>query len=197
MQKIQEIKPAEEIEVRVKENEMRIVPILWFGESDRNVKARIVLDKRGSSAKVLCLFFAKKGVFNLHTEVVHDAPDTFSRTLIKGVLDGEAIADYEGLVTIKKGAKNSDADLNEHAIVLSSGARANAIPRLEVEENEVKAGHGATVGKVGEEEIFYLSTRGLSKEESKKLIVRGFLDAFVREFPEAEAEEIRTHLSKI
>jgi len=183
--------------VRVKENEMRIVPILWFGKENRNLKARVILDKPGSSAKVLCLFFAKDGIFNLHTEVVHDAPNTFSRTIIKGVLDGNAVADYEGLVTINKGAKNADADLNEHAIVLSSGARANAIPRLEVLENEVKAGHGATVGKVNEDEIFYLETRGLSREEAKKLIVRGFLDSFVAEFPEAEATRIRSQLAAI
>ena len=73
--------------------------------------------------------------------------------------------------------------LNEHAILLSPQARANAIPRLEVLENEVKAGHGATVGKIGEEELFYLATRGLPKDEAKALIVRGFLEAFVDEFP--------------
>ena len=116
---------------------------------------------------------------------------------IKGVLDGNAIADYEGLVTIKKGAKNSDADLNEHAILLSSAARANAIPRLEVEENEVKAGHGATVGKIGEEEIFYLLTRGLPRDDAKKLIVHGFLDAFVNEFPEEQAANIRAQLPAV
>ena len=188
---------AETITVSVPADEMKIVPIVWFGNGDKNIKVRVVLDKPGSSAKVLCLFFARKGTFNLYTEVIHDAPDTFSRTLIKGVLDGEAIADYEGLVKINKGAKNADADLNEHAIVLSSGARANAIPRLEVLENEVKAGHGATVGKISEEEIFYLETRGLSRDEAKKLIVRGFLDAFVGEFPEKEARQIRVQLEKL
>ena len=187
----------ETINVCVEANEMQIIPIVWFGEGGRNVKARVVLDKPGASAKVLCLFFANKGTFNLRTEVVHDAPNTFSRTLIKGVLDGDAVADYEGLVTINKGAKNADADLNEHAILLSSTARANAIPRLEVAENEVKAGHGATVGKISEEEIFYLSTRGLSKDEAKKLIVRGFLEAFVSEFPEAEREMISAKLPDV
>jgi len=192
-----EIQPAETIEVRVKENEMRVVPILWFGKENKNIKARIILDKPGSSAKVLCLFFAKDGIFNLRTEVVHDAPNTFSRTFIKGVLDGNAIADYEGLITIKKGAKNADADLNEHAILLSSAARANAIPRLEVLENEVKAGHGATVGKVNEDEIFYLETRGLPREDAKKLIVEGFLNSFVSEFPEDQAKEIRLQLAAL
>ncbi len=183
--------------IHVKEGEMKIVPILWFGEGDKSVRVRVLLDKRGSSAKVLGLFFAKQGTLTLETEVIHDAPDTFSRTLIKGVLDGTARADYEGRVVIKKGSKNADADLNEHAILLSPRARANAIPRLEVLENEVKAGHGATVGKIGEEEIFYLATRGLPRDEAKGLIVRGFLSAFVDEFPPEQADDIRKALANV
>ncbi|MDO8552324.1 MAG: SufD family Fe-S cluster assembly protein [bacterium] len=187
----------ETIDVHVGVDEKRIVPIVWLGRGDRHVKARILMDAPGGSVKVLCIFFAKKGMFKLETEVIHDAPNTFSRTLVKGVLDGDAVANYEGLVVIKKGAKNADADLNEHAILLSQGARAGAIPRLEVLENEVKAGHGATVGKVGEEELFYLATRGLSRKEAKKMIVRGFLESFVDEFPPAESKEIRSALLKL
>ena len=189
--------PVEEIEVRVGENESRIVPIMWFGDKDRRVRARVVLDKRGSSVKVLCIFFGKANELHVETEVIHRAPDTFSRTLVKGVLDGEAKANYEGRAFIEKGAKGADTDVNEHAIVLSPKARAHAIPRLEVEENEVKAGHGATVGKVSGEELFYLATRGLPEDEAKRLIVRGFLDAFVNEFPEKEAAEIRAHLENV
>ncbi len=185
------------IDVRVGAGEEKIVPIIWLGEGDRHVKARVLMDALGGSVKVLCLFLAKKGTFKLETEVVHDAPNTFSRTLVKGVLDGNAVANYEGLVTIKKGSKNADADLNEYAILLSPNARAGAIPRLEVLENEVKAGHGATVGKVGEDELFYLATRGLARNEAKKLIVHGFLESFIAEFPPAEAKEIRLALARI
>ena len=176
---------------------MRIVPIVWFGESSEDIKTRVVLDKPNSSVKVLCIFFGKKNKLHAETEVIHIAPNTFSRTLVKGVLDGTAVADYEGRIVIEKGAKNADADLNEHAIVLSPHARASAIPRLEVMENEVKAGHGATVGKVGEDELFYLATRGLAESEAKRLIVRGFLEAFVDEFPTEDAEKIHKALSRL
>ncbi|KKW08762.1 MAG: ABC-type transport system involved in Fe-S cluster assembly [Candidatus Kaiserbacteria bacterium GW2011_GWA2_49_19] len=185
------------IDVRVSADEMRVVPIVWLGEGDRHIKARVLMNAPGGSAKVLCLFLAKQGTLKLETEVIHDAPNTFSRTLVKGVLDGNAVANYEGLVTIRKGSKNADADLNEHAILLSPNARAGAIPRLEVLENEVKAGHGATVGKVGENELFYLATRGLPRAEAKRLIVRGFLSAFVSEFPKEEAEKINAALERI
>jgi len=184
------------INMRVGADESRIVPIVWLG-GDAHIKARVLMNAPGGSAKVICLLLAKKGTLKLETEVIHDAPNTFSRTLVKGVLDGDATANYEGLVTIRKGAKNADADLNEHAILLSPKARAGAIPRLEVLENEVKAGHGATVGKVGEDELFYLATRGLARAEAKRLIVRGFLESFVEEFPHAEAKEIRAALANL
>ena len=184
------------INIHVGADESRVVPIVWLG-GDRHIKARVLMEKPSGSVKVLCLFFAKKGTFKLETEVLHEAPDTFSRTIVKGVLDGNAVANYEGLVTIKKGAKNADADLNERAILLSPTARAGAIPRLEVLENEVKAGHGATVGKVGEDELFYLATRGFARAEAKRLIVRWFLEAFIEEFPAKEAKEIRSALLKL
>ena len=182
--------------MRVGADESRIVPIVWLG-GDAHIKARVLMNAPGGSAKVICLLLAKKGTLKLETEVIHDAPNTFSRTLVKGVLDGNAAANYEGLVTIRKGAKNADADLNEHAILLSPNARAGAIPRLEVLENEVKAGHGATVGKIGEEELFYLATRGLPKDEAKRLIVQGFLESFAAGFPPKEAEEIRAQLARV
>ena len=187
----------ETIDIKVGADEIRVIPIVWLGDGDRHVKARVLMNAPGGSAKVICLLLAKKGTLKLETEVIHDAPNTFSRTLVKGVLDGDATANYEGLVTIRKGAKNADADLNEHAILLSPKARAGAIPRLEVLENEVKAGHGATVGKVGEDELFYLATRGLTRAEAKRLIVRGFLESFVEEFPHAEAKEIRAALANL
>ena len=187
----------ETLTVHVKEEEMKIVPVLWFGDVSRDVKVKVVLDKIGSSVKVLCVFFGKSGSFNLKTEVIHDAPNTFSRTLIKGVLDGDAVSNYDGQVVIRKGAKNADADLNEHAILLSPRARATAMPRLEVLENEVKAGHGATVGKIDADQMFYLATRGLSAKEAKQLIVKGFLTSFITEFPAVEANQIRSALALI
>jgi Fe-S cluster assembly protein SufD len=184
-------------EVKVKAGEMKIVPILWFGDEDRAERVRVILDKPGSSAKVLCVFYGKHHAFNLETEVVHKAKDTFSRTVARGVLDGDAKSNYEGRVVIEKGAKNADTDLNERVILLSSSARARAIPRLEVLENEVKAGHGATVGKIDEDQLFYLASRGFALDDAKKLIVRGFLEALISEFPAEEAAIINAELARI
>lgn len=176
--------------LRIKANESKILPLVWFGKKNLALSINAVLDQPGSSLKILGLFFGKRNHLELRTNVVHRAPDTFSRTIVKGVLDGEASANFEGRVAIEKGAKNADGDLKGHAILLSKQAKALMIPRLEVLENEVKAGHGATVGKIDEEQLFYIMSRGLSMEETKQLIIKGFLGSLLSEFPKKEAVKL-------
>jgi len=184
----------EEIIVKVKKDEEKIFPFFWLGDKSREVKITAIMDQPGASLKILGVFYGKTGSLDLLTEVVHQAPNTFSRTIIKGVLDGDASANFEGLVRIEKGAKNADADLKEHSILISKQAKAIAIPRLDVLENEVKAGHGATVSKIDEEQIFYLMSRGLSLVQAKDIIIKGFLQSMVNEFPRAEAKLIAKKL---
>ena len=180
--------------ITVKPNESKIFPIFWDGSRDEDLTLNAVLDQPGSSLKLLGIFFGRKNHFDLKTNIIHKAPNTFSRTIIKGVLDDTASANYEGMVRIEKGAKNTDADLKAHTILLSKKAKAIAIPRLDVLENEVKAGHGATVGKIDEEQLFYIMSRGLSLAQAKRIIINGFLASLLSEFPEKEAKMISKKL---
>ncbi|PIR97067.1 MAG: hypothetical protein COT91_03395, partial [Candidatus Doudnabacteria bacterium CG10_big_fil_rev_8_21_14_0_10_41_10] len=172
------------VNIKLKANEKRIFPFFWDGKKSEEIRVNAVLDKPGSSLKLLGLFFGNKNHLELRTNVIHKAPNTFSRTIVKGVLDGMASANFEGDILIEKGAKNADADLKEHAILLSKQAKALAILRLDVLENEVKASHGATVGKIDGEQIFYLMSRGLTEAQAKGIIIKGFLGAVLQEFPE-------------
>lgn len=176
--------------IRVKTGEEKIFPLLWLGESDQKLKVRAVLDKPGASLKILGLFFGKSHRLELATEIIHRAPKTFSRTLVRGVLEGDASVRFEGRVLIEKGAHGADGDLNGHAILLSKTAKAVIVPRLEVLENEVKAGHGATVGKIDEEQLFYIMSRGLSLPESKRIIIQGFLGSLLAQFPKKQADKL-------
>lgn len=185
----------QEITVKVKPNESRIFPIFWDGKKNETIKVNTVLDKPGSSLKLLGVLFSKSNYLNLHTNIIHKTRNTSSRTIIKSVLDGEASVNFEGLITIEKGAKNADADLKTHAILLSKKARATAIPQLNVKENQVKAGHGATVGKIDEEQMFYLMSRGLTKNQAKSIIIKGFLEETLKEFPEKERRKIVKELN--
>ena len=180
--------------ITVKQNESKIFPIFWFGENNEDLTVNAVLDKPGSSLKILGIFYGKQNHYDLKTNIVHKAPNTYSRTIIKGVLDDTASANFEGMVRIEKGAKNADADLKEHTILLSKKAKATAIPRLDVLENEVKAGHGATVGKIDEEQLFYIMSRGLTMKDAKHIIIKGFLSALLSEFPKREAGMISSKL---
>ncbi|KKW10526.1 MAG: SufBD protein [Parcubacteria group bacterium GW2011_GWA2_49_9] len=175
------------ITINVKENEHKIFPLLWVGDTDAHMKVRGVLNKPNSSLRLFCAFLANKHTYRLETEIIHTAKNTFSRTLVKGVLDGAAVLNYEGDVIVRKGAKQADADLMVNTLMLSPLARAHTLPKLHVAENEVKAGHGATVGKIDEEQLFYITSRGLTIPEAKQLIIKGFFESMLSEFPKKEA----------
>ena len=96
------------------------------------------------------------------------------------------------MIRIEKEAKNSRAYLAEHGMILSKDARADAIPGLEIETNEVKATHSASVAQINDEELFYLMSRGLSEDDSRKLIIIGFFEPLVERIPVPEiAKRIR------
>lgn len=110
-------------------------------------------------------------------EIVHSKPNLTSRIRIKAVLFDSSKADFEGLLKINKGAKGSDTYLKIDCLVMSESASARAVPSLEIFEDEVKAGHGATIGYLDLDMINYLQMKGLSKRQSEKLIVDAFINS--------------------
>lgn len=108
-------------------------------------------------------------------EIVHRKPDLKSLTLIKAVVYDQASFDLTGNLVIKKGAKLTDAYLRIDALMMSTESRARAVPSLEITENDVKGGHGATVGQVDQEQLFYLQSRGLNRNEAEEVLVEGFI----------------------
>src|SRR5881628_649939 len=119
-------------------------------------------------------------MFDIVTDLTHQAPSTTGSVLARGVLRDKSRLVFKGMIRIEKGAKNSRSYLAEHAMILSKNARADAIPGLEIETNEVKATHSGSVAQIDEEQVFYLMARGLSQSEAKKLIIVGFLHPAVQ-----------------
>jgi len=107
--------------------------------------------------------------------IIHQAPHTTSHTLFKAVVGDKAMADIRGKIIVEKKAQQTEAFLKEVILLVSAGARATAVPDLEIEANDVKASHAATVSKIDEEQIFYLTSKGMSRIDAEELIVRGFL----------------------
>lgn len=114
--------------------------------------------------------------YRVHTVQHHFAPRSTSNLLIRGVFDDASQFHYTGLVKLEKKAQQSHAYQKNQNLVLSSQAKVESEPFLEIEANDVFCTHGSTTGGINPDELYYLMSRGLTGTETKKLIVQGFLD---------------------
>ncbi len=165
---------------------------LLGGAFTRSRLESVMKDSGASSENVEVVFGAGTQRFDTVSNITHSGPNTSGHAISKGVVKDKARSIFKGMIRIDKNAKNSRAYLAEHAMILSKDALADAIPGLEIETNEVKATHSASVSQISEEEIFYLTSRGLSEDEAKKLIIVGFFEPIVERIPVPEvAKRIR------
>ena len=122
--------------------------------------------------------------FDQRTVQYHDAPNTKSSLRYKTAVKDTAYSVYQGMIRVEPGGQQVDAYQANQNLLLNDGARADSIPSLEIEANNLKCSHGTTVGKVDEEQVYYLMTRGLSREEAKRFIISGFFEEVFKEAPE-------------
>jgi len=135
------------------------------------------LDKEGSELNIVGRFWLKDGErFKLNLKVVHSAPHTSSRVSLRAVVSGTAHASLNGLVIVEKNAQGTDSYLSEKVLLLSKKATASAIPNMEIKANQVKCSHAAAAGPIDEDQLFYLTSRGISPNKAKSLIAKGFLN---------------------
>lgn len=123
-------------------------------------------------------------------KVYHMAPNTKSTILSKGISVDGGISNYRGLVDIKKGATGTKSSTRCDGLMLDSKSISGTIPSMTVHESDVEVSHEAAVGKIGEEDLFYLMSRGLSESDATKLIVSGFIDPIIKELPLEYAVEL-------
>ena len=106
-------------------------------------------------------------------------PHTTSDELYKGVLDGKAVGVFNGRVLIREDAQKTEAAQANNNLLLSADALVNTNPELEIFADDVKARHGATIGQIEDEQLFYLRSRGIDREEARKLLIRGFVSDMI------------------
>jgi len=123
-------------------------------------------------------------------KVYHLAENTSSHIISKSICMNGGRTDYRGLVKIRKGSKNSKSSVSCDGLMLDNKSTATTFPSMEVEENQVDVSHEATIGKIGEEQLFYLMSRGLSEQEATKMIVSGFIEPLIKELPLEYAIEL-------
>ncbi|MGB4596169.1 MAG: Fe-S cluster assembly protein SufD [Anaerolineaceae bacterium] len=135
----------------------------------------IDLNGEGASALARGVYFASAGQrFDLDTQQNHKAPHTTSDLLYKGAANADGKVTWEGMITVDRVAQQTDGYQANRNLILSDLAEINTIPGLEISADDVKCSHGATVGRLNDEELFYLQCRGIPLSEARTLIVQGF-----------------------
>jgi Fe-S cluster assembly protein SufB len=135
-------------------------------------------------------FAADKQTQDTGGKVIHVAPNTSSKITSKSISKGGGRASYRGLLKVHEGATHSKSSVVCDALLLDENSRSDTYPYIEIDEDMVTIGHEATVSKVGEEQLFYLMSRGLSEEEAATMVVSGFIEPLVKELPMEYAVEM-------
>ncbi|OGO28171.1 MAG: Fe-S cluster assembly protein SufD [Chloroflexi bacterium RBG_16_54_18] len=142
------------------------------------------LVERGASGRMSGFYFTD-GVQHLDhdTQQNHLAPNTTSDLLFKGALKEHSRSVWQGMIYVAPGAQKTDGYQANRNLVLSPNARADSIPGLEILADDVRCTHGATVGKIDADQVFYLRSRGISARDAERLIVEGFFDPIMQRIP--------------
>ena len=145
----------------------------------------------GAHGEVLSIAFAGPGQhLDAGAKMVHAASDTTSTITSKSISRGGGRAGYRGLVRVEPGSERTKSFVRCDALILDDHSRSDTYPYMEIEEADAQIGHEATVSKVGEDQLFYLMSRGLSEEEATSMIVAGFIEPIVKELPMEYAVEM-------
>ena len=173
-----------------KDSKLKLFSVTLGGRfSKTRVEASLV--GQGAEAELKAIYFAAgQQFFDFHTLQDHQVGNTRSDLLFKGALQDSARTVYAGLIRIEKGAARSDAYQANRNLVLSDHAKATSIPMLEIDNNDVRCTHGATVGPVDPQHLFYLRSRGIPEQTAKRMIVQGFFGDVLDRIPFEHARNL-------
>lgn len=145
----------------------------------------------GAHGEILSIAYAGDGQHqDTGGKIIHAAPRTTSSIVSKSISKGTGRASYRGLLKVHKGATQARANVECDALLINETSRTDTYPYIEIEERDASVGHEATVSKVGDEQLFYLMSRGLGEDEAMALIVRGFIEPIAKELPLEYAVEL-------
>lgn len=173
------------------ENSKIIVFYADFSVNKNKLDATINLNKRNAECEWhLASLSSKQDNKDVIVNIYHNHPETFGRIDNYGVCKDQGKITFSGISHILKGSHKSKSHQNAKIVVFDSECVAKAKPILKIDENDIEASHAASVGKVSDEHIFYLTSRGLNKEEAKMLITLGYLKPILKGFDKSIQEDI-------
>jgi Fe-S cluster assembly protein SufD len=157
---------------------------LNFGSRVSKMKFGSDVAGPGAAAELDGIYFtAADQHLDQKTFQIHSSRDTYSRLLYKGAVKDKSHSVYQGLIQAKPGAIKVDAYQTNNNLVLSDGARADTIPGLLIDADDLKCSHGATIGNLDPQQLFYLRSRGLPEAEARKIVILGFFEEVVQRIP--------------
>ncbi len=157
------------------ERENKKLRLVLVDRIPEEIQLRVRLAGRGSRAEIIVAHIGKKAQeTNMDITLIHDAPDTYGRVVVKSALFDQSKFVFRGMLEITEKGKGSDSYLLAKALMVSPQARAEVYPYLEIKTDEVRASHGSSVGKIDPGQLFYLQSRGIERQEAEKMILSGF-----------------------
>jgi Fe-S cluster assembly protein SufB len=145
----------------------------------------------GAHGEIMSIAYAGDGQHqDTGGKVVHVAPNTTSSITSKSISKGTGRSTYRGLCKVHKGAHHARSNVECDALLINDTSRTDTYPYIEIEENDASIGHEASVSKIGEEQLFYLASRGIAKDEAMAMIVRGFIEPIAKQLPLEYAVEL-------
>lgn len=164
-----------------KNSSINWIDIIFGGKFGR-CSIKTVLNEEGASTRKLGAFFGNKSQnFDINAESVHAVANTNSWMYHRGVLNDNSKAIFRGNIKINRDSKNSAGHQKSDILLIGDNAKCDAVPVLDVDNDEVTCSHGVTLGQVDEEQIFYMTSRGLDEKSAKKMIILGFLENVIKE----------------
>jgi Fe-S cluster assembly protein SufD len=164
--------------------------VLDLSEATNPVKLEVLFETPGVSCHLIGLYVLNKGEkLDFQTIAKHTARNTSCLQDVRGILKDESESKYLGSIVIEQNAFQTESFLDDAVLVLGNGTKNQSEPILEIKNNDVKASHGSTTGRINEEEVFYLMARGLSKNEAENIIVEGFFEKLLNQIEDTEVRE--------
>ena len=171
-----------------------VVVIVMPGASC-DIKLDVTLAGEGAEANIYGAYVCgSQERVKISVDMHHDLPHCNSRQLFKGIAGGTSRVDFYGKIIVAQDAQKTEAYQENHNILLTDGAKVDTKPQLEIYADDVKCSHGATIGRLNEEEQFYMRSRGITLEDAKVLQMISFIAPVLENLPESDRETIAVRL---
>jgi Fe-S cluster assembly protein SufD len=160
------------------------------GNDSINVNTTTNLIKSGAETYNLQAFMGTgQQKVNINSDVIHNHSNTSSMMQAKGIVSGKSKAQFQGTIKVEQNAANCNAHQKSDILLLGENAKCDSTPILDINNDDVVCSHGATIGQIDEEQLFYLQARGLNNEVATQMIVQGFLEPILKEIQHNETKE--------